>query len=98
MEYDINSPNRFNEIRSKILGKKLVNLWYRDRYKSFTDTIDSLGASHDLHIVELGAGGSFLKEYCPSAVYTDVIPYPELDIVIDATAMDAKIVRLMLSL
>ena len=87
MEQDINSPNRFNEIRSKILGKKLVNLWYRDRYQSFMDSITSLGPTHELNVVELGAGGSFLKEYCPNVIYTDVIAYPELDEVLDATNM-----------
>ncbi len=37
--------------------------------------------------VELGSGAGFLREYDPAFIATDIISYPDLDVVLDATQM-----------
>ncbi len=70
---EIGTPSWFGAQREMIKSKPLIrrcyDLWYR-RMLADAASVPSVGGS----IVELGSGSSYIKEICPDAVTSDVLP------------------------
>jgi SAM-dependent methyltransferase len=81
----LDDPARLLNLKSLIASKASLKNWYTEIYKKYIDCLTK--CPEDGLIVELGSGASFIKEFIPSAITTDLIPYNELDLVVDATAM-----------
>lgn len=82
---DVNSPLRLGEIKARIQEKALLHYWYINAYEKFSLAIADRNRQN--LIVEIGSGGSFLKEIIPEVIYTDVINYAGIDKIVDATKM-----------
>ncbi len=65
------SPEWLKSQRDIIEAKPLVKHCYEEWYRRLVKDIDS--APHEGIILELGSGGSFLKEHVPELITTDVI-------------------------
>lgn len=78
---DVGSPEYLKHQRHLIeqrpLVKRCYTLWYRYQMEDI-NTVARDGIK-----VELGSGGSFLKEYCPELITSDIAP-GVADMVIDA--------------
>lgn len=83
---DIDSPERFSDIRQIILSKPGLKKWYEEIYQTYKDCLNNC-PSEGLAI-ELGSGAGFAKDFIPELTTTDIIPYPGIDKVVDATKMD----------
>lgn len=60
-----------------IRQKPFLKALYRDIYRSFSSLIDN--NSQNMKIVEIGSGSGFIKEIIPSAITSDVMNLPYLD-------------------
>ncbi len=89
--FDLDSPERTIAHQKIIREKYFLRKLYEEWYKVFTDTIPDLP---DGKIIELGSGGGFFKEICPSVICTDILELPTNDLTFSALEMpfsDAEI-------
>jgi len=82
----IDHPSRYGEISQLIHGKKILRKFYESIYERCAQSLQKITVSGD--VIELGAGASFLKEFVPEALYSDVLDYPGMDRKINATRME----------
>lgn len=82
--FDLNHPARFFEINGKIKKKKALNYFYRETYDQYLACINR--SPKQGMVLEIGGGSGFVKEMIPNIITTDVIAYPGIDYVMDATA------------
>lgn len=76
---------RIDEIRAAIAHKPLLRAWYDDVYRRYAECL-ARAPSEGLAI-ELGAGGGYVQDVLPDVVTTDLLDYPGVDRVVDATRM-----------
>ena len=83
---DLNSPERFYEIRATLEKKPSLKSLYREVYQKYADCIrrcPSGGA-----VIEIGSGAGFVKEVIPQMITSDAVSYPNIDRKMDATKLD----------
>ena len=79
--FDLDSPERTIAHQKIIKEKYFLRKLYEEWYKVFTDSISWLP---DGKMIELGSGGGFLKEICPSVICTDILELPTNDMTFSA--------------
>src|SRR5215831_14271846 len=85
-DVDIDSPEALELHRQITMEKPLM----RGVFHDFYDVCVGLGREHlkgPGKQVEIGAGGSFFKDYYPEVITTDVKPSGHLDMILDAQDM-----------
>jgi SAM-dependent methyltransferase len=83
---DLDNPDRFHDIRS-ILGKKgSLRRLYEEVYQKYDDCIQR-SVPGGL-AVEIGSGAGFAKEAIPKIITSDVVAYPNIERIMDATRLD----------
>lgn len=82
---DLNSPERFNDIRATIKKKPAMRLLYLETYQKYLDCMNRCPTGN---VLEIGSGAGFVKEVIPQIVTSDIIPYAGVDRVLDATHLD----------
>lgn len=82
---DIDSPNRYDIISARIQSKPALVSFYRRAYLQYKNCM-SLTPDHGI-ILEIGSGAGFVKEAIPQAIRSDIIRYPNLDFVLNATRL-----------
>ncbi|MBF0313273.1 MAG: class I SAM-dependent methyltransferase [Oligoflexia bacterium] len=90
LSLDLDSPERLNAIRTTIQKKAAVRNWYLEIYRKYQEVYELskvTGDNSKAIAIELGSGASFCKEIIPDILYTDIIPYSNVDLVVDATKM-----------
>lgn len=85
MSLDLNNPERFYLIRSILEKKEALKKIYIEIYHKYNDCIKNCPQGK---VLEIGSGGGFLKEIYPNIITSDVIPYPNIDIKMDATKLE----------
>lgn len=73
-------------IRQLILGKFALKQIYLQAYGEYQTCIAKCGKHGSL--LELGAGLGFAKEVIPELIISDVVQYPGVEKIVDATKMD----------
>ena len=81
---DIDSPERTQKHKEIISSKSFLKNIYIEWYKVFYNELHNLPQGK---LIELGAGGSFMKEIIPSVIYTDIMPMPSNDMTFSALDM-----------
>lgn len=81
----LDDPARGDELRRRIQQKPALRRLYLETYARYAACLSRCPA--DGLAVELGSGGSFVKQVLPEVVTTDVIEYPHVDRVVDGTRM-----------
>ena len=82
---NLDSPDRIHWIQNAIFRKKSLRNLYSCYYKIFNETLKFCPPQG--LAIELGSGGGFLNQINSKIVTSDIIPYPNVDRVIDATAL-----------
>lgn len=70
-------------IKNKINSKPFLKKIYIEAYEKFRDFVNNNPGEGQ--ILEIGSGAGFIKEFVPETITSDVIAYPGIDQVIDAT-------------
>lgn len=84
---DIDSPEA-NSIRRRIIQKKP---FLRSLYKSwYAEISNSLPKTLVGHVLEIGSGGGFLKEFVPDLIRSEILPIPGADILLDGRFLPFK--------
>jgi SAM-dependent methyltransferase len=81
----LDQPDRIEDLRALIRRKPFLRRLYREIYGRYAECLarcPSQGVA-----VELGSGAGFVQELLPEVITSDVVPYPGVDQVIDATKM-----------
>ncbi len=81
----LDSIDRIHELRLTTKNKPSLRLYYLEIYKKYEECLKKCPSEGK--ILELGSGGSFIKEVIPEAITSDVLAYEGIDQVIDATKM-----------
>ena len=81
----LDDPARGAELRRTILGKPALKRFYTEIYGKYADCLRRCPAEG--LAVELGSGGGFAQTFIPELITTDVIPYEDVERVVDATRM-----------
>lgn len=81
----LDSPERIGALRALIAGKPSLRHFYRDIYRRYAECLQR-SPGHGTAL-ELGSGGGFAGECIPGLVTSDIIPYPGMDLVADATQL-----------
>lgn len=79
----LDDPSRINQLRSLIKHKPSLYRFYAEVYQAYQDCLTR--SCQDGIALELGSGASFAKEFIPELVTSDLIGYPGVDRVEDAT-------------
>lgn len=82
---DLDNPAREGELQDRIRSKVALRRLYREVYESYRDCLARCPTGGEA--VELGSGGGFVKEVVPEMITSDVLPYREVDLVVDAMEM-----------
>lgn len=82
---NIDDPSRGNQIRETILSKPSLTSLYREFYGRYRESLDRTQVAG--LAVEIGAGAGFSNAVIPQLVATDILAYPGLNVVLDATSM-----------
>lgn len=80
----LDSPERTMEHKEIILQKKFLKKLYDQWYAEFAKEMKNLP---DGKIIELGAGGGFLKQVIPEMMCTDILDLPTNDMTFSALEM-----------
>jgi len=80
---DLNNPERFYEIRSILEKKPSLKSLYREVYQKYAECIQRCPTEGIA--LEIGSGGGFVKEIIPNIITSDILSYPNVDRVMDAT-------------
>jgi SAM-dependent methyltransferase len=71
---------RTTELRKLIIvKKKFLRRIYIEWYKSIVSELPKL----DGLVLELGSGAGFLRDFIPGLVTSEILPYPDVDIILD---------------
>jgi len=81
----LDDPAEAGRLKERILGKASLRKFYEEAYRKYAACIS--GSATPGPALELGSGMGFAKEVIPGILATDVLPYPSLDGVIDATRL-----------
>jgi len=81
----LDDPERHDELRRLILGKPALRRFYDEIYGKYRACLKQ--APQQGVALEIGSGAGFSKEAIPELTTSDVLPYPGVDQVIDATRM-----------
>lgn len=81
---DLDSPERIQSHKEILLSKHFLKNLYQEWYKTFHNELKELPSGK---LIELGAGGSFLKEFIPTIIYSDIMHLPSNDITFSALNM-----------
>ncbi len=81
----LNSPDREPEIREVIRRKPALKRWYLEQYGKYRAVRER--SAGDGITLELGSGAGFAKDAVPGLTTSDVIPYANVDIGVDAADM-----------
>lgn len=81
----LDDPSRAGELQRIIQGKPALRRLYQETYARYAACLARCPA--DGLAVELGSGGGFVKDTLPEVITSDVIPYPDVDRVVDGTNM-----------
>lgn len=73
--------------RRIIKSKRPLWSFYQSVYSQFVEMVSGLPPGI---VLEVGAGTGFLKEFLPSAITSDLCPFPWVDTVLDAMDMPFK--------
>lgn len=84
---DLNSPDRFSQIRARVLGKASLKLLYHEVYKKYAECLKRCDVSKGI-VLEIGSGAGFAKEIIPEITTSDIVEYPGVDLTLDATQMN----------
>lgn len=84
---DLNSPERFYEIRFILERKPCLKSFYLEVYQKYANCIKRCVSEGGLAI-EIGSGAGFVKEIIPHIITSDAVSYPNIDRVMDATQLD----------
>lgn len=82
---DLDDPGRIEVLRRTIRGKPALRRLYLETYARYAACLQRCPPTGP--VVELGAGASFVEEVLPDVITTDLIAYPGIDQVVDATRM-----------
>ncbi|MBI2100051.1 MAG: methyltransferase domain-containing protein [Candidatus Vogelbacteria bacterium] len=77
--YGLDAPEMTVYHREIILRKKFIKKLYLDWYREIMSRVNQAGK-----VLELGAGGGFLKEIYPAVITSDILPLPNCDMTINA--------------
>ena len=81
----LDDVERSAEISARIRGKASLVALYREIYGRYASCLSHCPRGG--LAVELGSGSGFTKECVPEILTTDILPYPSVDRVVDATRM-----------
>lgn len=81
----LDAPSRGEEIRARIQEKGFLRRFYSEIYEKYKEVLAT--CPKEGIILELGSGGGFAKGVIPDLVSSDLIGYPGIDRVVDATKM-----------
>jgi SAM-dependent methyltransferase len=82
---DLDDPQNIYILREIIQRKPFLVKTYKSFYRDLLERIRTIPP--DGKIVELGSGASFLKQYNPQIITSDVLPYDGVDLVFSALDM-----------
>src|SRR4051812_44371543 len=82
---NLDSIDRFGELHSLIERKTALKKFYEEVYAKYAACLERCPKQGE--VIELGSGAGFVQEVIPQVIKTDVIQYPNLDRVVDATQM-----------
>ena len=80
MRSNLDNPSTTEINKSIIQNKKYLKCIYTEWYKLIASEF-----SKNQKILELGSGGSFLKNFLPQLITSDILLLDGIDLVIDAT-------------
>jgi len=80
----LDAPETTLQHRDIILRKPFLRKLYVEWYKSFVKIIPQLPEGK---LLEIGAGGGFLKDLCPSVITSDILPLSNCDMTFSAENM-----------
>ena len=79
----LDEPSRIDTIRRTVKRKRSLRRFYAKAYEKYAEC---LARCPDKGVaLELGSGGGFAREILPQVVMSDIIRYPGMDLVFDAT-------------
>jgi SAM-dependent methyltransferase len=82
---ELDDPARWSEIARIVRGKPALRRLYREAYERYAAVLRR--CPPDGLTVELGSGAGFVREVLPEVITTDVLPYSNVDRIVDATRM-----------
>jgi len=82
---ELDDPARYDDLARAVRGKPALRRLYREIYERYTAVLERCPA--DGLAVELGSGAGFVRDVLPEVLTTDVLAYPGVDRVVDATRM-----------
>lgn len=86
-DIDINAIETISVHRKIIFSKPLLNAVYRDWYKRFLPSVEGT-LSLSLPMIEIGCGSSFLEQYIPTIIKTDLVNHSNVDRVMSGERID----------
>lgn len=81
---ELDRPEREAELRSLLSKKPALRRHYLEVYQRYRALLMRCPSGPAL---EIGSGGGFVQEVIGTMITSDVIPYPQIDLVLDATAL-----------
>jgi SAM-dependent methyltransferase len=81
----LDDPSRYDIIRDIIQKKPGLKKFYQELYKIYQEGLSRCSENGD--VIELGSGAGFVKDIIPEIITSDVLPYENVDQVVDATDM-----------
>jgi SAM-dependent methyltransferase len=82
---NLNDPYRIIEIEKALSSKPGLRRLYEETYQNYATCLRRCPG--DGLAVELGSGAGFAKNVIPELITTDVLAYPGVDMVVDATKL-----------
>jgi SAM-dependent methyltransferase len=79
---ELDDPRRYDEIRRRVRGKPALEAFYREVYEEFAACVARCPPGGG--ILEIGSGAGFAREVVPGLITSDILPYPDLHLVLDA--------------
>lgn len=79
---ELDDPARYHEIRRRVRGKAALEALYREVYAEFAACVTRCPPGGG--VLEIGSGAGFAREALPALITSDILPYPGLDVVLDA--------------
>lgn len=78
---DLTSPESARNHHDLLFKKTYIRRLYGEWYNNFTAEVQSLPRGKYL---EIGSGGGFLKTVFPEVITSDILPFPNMDMVFNA--------------
>jgi SAM-dependent methyltransferase len=85
VQHAIDDPSKYETIRAAIARKPALKAIYKEFYGYYRDCL--IRCPEYGPVVEIGAGAGFASEVVPELILTDLIKYPTIDVVLDATQL-----------